>query len=99
MSTYAFHRGDNAMNDQLRHALEAAQGRASLLSESAQNLIASRLLEAIEKQEHLADAKEKSYKIADKDEAMKRYYQIEPHYSKLVERPAELILSEIHDLV
>jgi len=90
MSTYAFHRGDNAMNDQLRYALEAAQVRASLLSESAQNLIASRLLEEIEKQEHLADAEEKSYKIADKDEVMKRFYEIEPQYSKLFERLAKL---------
>lgn len=78
------------MNDQLRHALEAVQVRALQLSDAAQNLIASRLLEEIEKQEHLAHTEEKSYKVADEDEVMKRFYEIEPQYSKLFERLAKL---------
>jgi hypothetical protein len=90
MSTHAFHKGDNAMNDQLRHAFEAVQVRASQLSDAAQNFIALRILEEIEKQEHLADTEEKSYKIADEDEVMKRFYEIEPQYSKLFEKLAKL---------
>lgn len=78
------------MNDQLRHAFEAVQVRASQLSDAAQNFIALRILEEIEKQEHLADTEEKSYKIADEDEVMKRFYEIEPQYSKLFEKLAKL---------
>ncbi|HEX3641095.1 MAG TPA: hypothetical protein VHV10_07385, partial [Ktedonobacteraceae bacterium] len=67
------------------------QVRASQLSDAAQDLIALRLLDEIEKQEHLADAEEKSFGIADKDEVMKRFYEeIEPRYSKLFEKLAKL---------
>ncbi|HEY4034791.1 MAG TPA: hypothetical protein VGL94_12595 [Ktedonobacteraceae bacterium] len=48
-------------------------------------------MEEIEKQEHLADTGEKNYKIADENEAMKRFYEeIEPQYAKLFERLAKL---------
>jgi len=93
MSTHAFHRGDNAMNDQLRHAFEVAQVRASQLSDVAQNLIASRLLEEIEKQEQqIAENQphKESFEIAGKDEVMKLFYEeIEPQYEKLFERLAK----------
>lgn len=72
------------MNDQLKSALEVAQVRASRLSDAAQNLIASRLLEEIEEQER----QEKSCKVANEDEVMKRFYEIEPQYSKLFEKLA-----------
>ncbi len=94
MSTHAFHKGDNAMNDQLRHAFEAAQVRASQLSDAAQNLIASRLLEEIEKQEQQtaeSQSRRESFEIASRDEVMKLFYEeIEPQHEKLFERLAKL---------
>ena len=94
MSTHAFHKGGNTMNDQLRHAFEAAQVRASQLSDAAQNLIASRILEEIEKQERqVAEGRphRESFEIASRDEVMKLFYEeIEPQHEKLFERLAKL---------